>query len=276
MMRGILETSEDLGKALQKKTQDIVNAVRLVHSTKVLLEEMRSDEGWELFILTVIEFCVEHDVDIPDMEATYILRGGRACRQPDHFTTERYLRVEIYRATIDSQLTELNLRFNEKVMDLLSVSVTLIPRQGFASFSAKEICEMVEKYYPADFTQQERYGLELQLNRFVVDAKNSEELRKPATIASLCRCLVETGRDRIYNWLDRLLRLLVTLPVSTATAERAFSSLKIIKSRLRNRMEDDFLADSMLLQIEREIASKISYEDIIADFKATKNRRSFL
>jgi hypothetical protein len=91
MMRGILETSEDLGKALQKKTQDIVNAVRLVHSTKVLLEEMRSDEGWELFILTVIEFCVEHDVDIPDMEATYILRGGRARRQPGHFTTERYL-----------------------------------------------------------------------------------------------------------------------------------------------------------------------------------------
>jgi hypothetical protein len=129
---------------------------------------------------------------------------------------------------------------------------------------------------PLNFTQQERYGLELQLKRFVVDAKNSEELRKPATITSLCRCLVETGPDRIYNWLDRLLRLLVTLPVSTASAEHAFSSLKIIKSRLRNRMEDDFLADSMLLQIEREIASKIPYEDIIADFKAKKNRRAFL
>jgi hypothetical protein len=102
MMREILETSEDLGKALQKKTQDIVNAVRLVHSTKVLLEDMRSDEGWEVFILKVIEFCAEHDMDIPDMEATYILRGGRARRQPDHFTTERYFRVEIYQATIDS------------------------------------------------------------------------------------------------------------------------------------------------------------------------------
>ena len=115
---------------------------------------------------------------------------------------------------------------------------------------------MVEKYYPADFTQQERYGLELQLNRFVVDAKNSEELRKPATITTLCRCLVETGRDIIYNWLDKLLRLLVTLPVSTSTAERAFSSLKIIKSRLRNRMEDDLLANSMLLEIERGIYFK--------------------
>ena len=276
MMKEILETSEDLGKALQKKAQDIVNAVRLVHSTKVLLEEMRSDEGWELFIGNVVEFCVEHDIDIPDMEELYILRGGRARRQPDHFTRERYLRVEIFRATIDNQLNELNLRFNEKVMDLLSISVTLIPRNGFTSFNAKEICSMVEKYYPADFTQQERYGLEIQLNHFAADAKNSGDLKKPITITSLCRCLVETGRDRIYNLLDRLLRLLVTLPVSTASAERAFSSLKIIKSRLRNRMEDDFLADSLLLQIEREIASKIPCEDIIADFKSRKNRRSYL
>jgi hypothetical protein len=129
MMSEILDTSEDLGKALQKKKQDIVNTVRLVHSTKVLLEEMRSDEGWELFILTVIEFYAERSIDIPDLEATYILRGGRARRQPDHFTIERYLRVEIFRATIDNQLTKLNLRFNEKEMDLLSISVTLIPGQ---------------------------------------------------------------------------------------------------------------------------------------------------
>ena len=253
MMKEILETSEDLGKALQKKAQDIVNAVRLVHSTKVILQEMRSDEGWELFIGNVVEFCVEHDIDIQDMEEVYILRGGRARRQPDHFTRERYLRVEIFRATIDNQLNELNLRFNEKVMDLLSISFTLIPRNGFTSFNAKEICSMVEKYYPADFTQQERYGLEIQLNHFAADAKNSGDLKKPITITSLCRCLVETGRDRIYNLLDRLLRLLVTLPVSTASAERAFSSLKIIKSRLCSRMEYDFLTGSLLLQIEREI-----------------------
>jgi hypothetical protein len=46
----------------------------------------------------------------------------------------------------------------------------------------------------------------------------------------------------VDNFVDRLLRLLVTLSVSTASAERAFSSLKIIKTRLQNKMEDDFLA----------------------------------
>jgi len=45
----MLEITEQLGQALQKKSQDIVNAIRLVQTTKVLLEKMRSDDGWETF-----------------------------------------------------------------------------------------------------------------------------------------------------------------------------------------------------------------------------------
>jgi hypothetical protein len=134
MIRQILGISEELGKALQKKTQDIVNAIRLVSSTRVLLEQMRSDEGWEYFFLQVCEFCAEHAIDVPDMKETYILRGGRARRQPDHFTKEQYFRVKIFRVTLDSQLNELNLKFNEKVMDLLSISVNLIPKKWIYIF----------------------------------------------------------------------------------------------------------------------------------------------
>ena len=267
MMREIFEITEQLGQALQKKSQDIVNALRLVQSTKVLLEQMRYDDGWETFICKVVEFCVGHGIAIPDMEGTYILRGGRARRQPDHFTNERYFRVEIFRATIDTQLAELNLKFNEKVMDLLSISVTLIPKNGFVSFQANEICKLVEKYYPADFNRQEMIGLERQLNHFVLDASSSADMTNIATLVELCRVLVETGRHRIFNLVDRLVRLLVTLPVSTAAAERAFSILKITKTRLRNKMEDEYLANNLLVHIESEIVRHYTYDDIITDFK---------
>ena len=132
---------------------------------------------------------------------------------------------------------------------------------------------MVEKYYPADFNQQEKLRLEYQLKHFVVDASNSEELKNIATIAELCRCLVDTGRHVTHNLINRLLRLLLTLPVSTASAERVFSILKIIKTRLRNKMEDEFLANSLLVHIEGEIARGYSYEDIISDFQDLKKRR---
>ena len=93
-------------------------------------------------------------------------------------------------------------------------------------------------------------------------------------MVDLCRGFVKTGRHRIFNLVDRLIRLLVTLPVSTATAERIFSVLKIVKTRLRNKIEDQYLANSLLVQVEGEIVEHYTYDDIISDFKDPKNRRA--
>jgi hypothetical protein len=212
---------------------------------------------------------------LSDFEETYILRGGRARHQPDKFTKEHYFRVEIFRATLDTQLFELNRRFNEKVMDLLSTSATLIPRNKFRGFKASDICEMVQKYYPSDFPQ-DIYGLQQQLNHFVLDASKDKDLKNISTLIDLCRYLVETGRHTIYNLIDRLLCLLITLPVSTASAERAFSSMKIIKTRLRNKMEDDNLANNLLVHIECDILEDYNYDDVISDFKSIKDRAADL
>jgi hypothetical protein len=45
----------------------------------------------------------------------------------------------------------------------------------------------------------------------------------------------------------------LTLPVSTATTERAFSAMKIVKTRLRNRMEEDFLANYLIVYIKKKL-----------------------
>ena len=68
----------------------------------------------------------------------------------------------------------------------------------------------------------------------------------------------------------------MTLPVSTASSERLFSTLKIIKTSLRNKMEDEFLANSLLVNIEGEIAEKYSYDDILVHFTDAKKRRADL
>ena len=67
--------------------------------------------------------------------------------------------------------------------------------------------------------------------------------------------------------------LVFTLPVSTATTERAFSAMKLVKTELRNKMEDDFLNDSLMLYIEKDIASTFSLDSIVDDFEDLKERR---
>ena len=93
-----------------------------------------------------------------------------------------------------------------------------------------------------------------------------------STISELCRGLQISGKSNIYFLIDRLIRLVLTLPVSTATTERAFSAMKLLKIRLRNRMEDKFLTDNMIVYIEKEIAGNFTIEMIMDEFYSMKNR----
>ena len=85
--------------------------------------------------------------------------------------------------------------------------------------------------------------------------------------------MIKTEKSETYYLIDRLIRLVLTLPVSTATTERAFSAMKIIKTRLRNKMEDEFLANNLVIYIEKEIFESFSSDLILDDFVSLKSRR---
>jgi hypothetical protein len=68
----------------------------------------------------------------------------------------------------------------------------------------------------------------------------------------------------------------LTFPVSTTTTERAFSAIKIVKTRLRNRMEDDFLVNYLIVYIEKEIVERFTIDMIIDDFYFMKKQRAQL
>jgi hypothetical protein len=69
-----------------------------------------------------------------------------------------------------------------------------------------------------------------------------------------------------YEHLLRLYWTLVTLPVTSCSAERALSRLKIIKNRLRSTMSDEWMSDLMVLAAEKDIVSCISCDAIIDSF----------
>ena len=70
-----------------------------------------------------------------------------------------------------------------------------------------------------------------------------------------------------------MVKLVLTLLDSTATTKRAFSAMKVIKTNLQNKMENDFLTNSLMLYIENDIAWTFSLDSIIDDFENLKERR---
>ncbi|XP_074291590.1 uncharacterized protein LOC141618392 [Silene latifolia] len=152
LMKKILEVSDLLSRALQRKSQDIINSLQLVETTKTLLQKLR-DEGWDNLLSEVISFCERRNIELPDINSIYKERGGRARHQHDQFTIEEHYQRNLFYAAIDKQLHELNYRFNEKSAKLLTLSCALEPRSSGQRFNIGDICDLVKKFYPEDFTE---------------------------------------------------------------------------------------------------------------------------
>jgi hypothetical protein len=86
----------------------------------------------------------------------YVKRRGRVRYQQADFKIEHHYHVDIFCVTIDSQLQELNLRFSKHAMELLIFGSVLDPRVAHESFKIEDICQLVNKFYPQNFTDLEK------------------------------------------------------------------------------------------------------------------------
>ncbi|XP_072062168.1 uncharacterized protein [Arachis hypogaea] len=77
LMKEIMGITKILCQALQQKSQDILNAMHVVSTSKLLLQKLR-DNGWCNLLEIVKKFCEKHEIDIPDMSTQYTVRRGRS------------------------------------------------------------------------------------------------------------------------------------------------------------------------------------------------------
>ncbi|XP_075670427.1 uncharacterized protein LOC142640237 [Castanea sativa] len=231
------------------------------------------DDGWEPLLASVISFCEQHEIEIPDMNARYTKARGRYCHQDEDLTMDNNFRIGIFTIAIDFQLQELKSRFCELTTELVILSSALNPKDAFRLFKIVDICNLVKKYYPQDFTEQEQELLESLLQHYELHVIKHPDFQNMSTISELCRGLKISGKSKIYFLIDRLIRLVLTPPVSTATTEQAFSAMKLLKTRLRNRMEDELLTNNMIVYIETEIAGNFTIDMIMDEFYSMKNCR---
>ncbi|KAL4580323.1 hypothetical protein LXL04_016513 [Taraxacum kok-saghyz] len=194
-------------------------------------------------------------------------------KEHSNHTLEHHYRVDIFNEAINCQLMELDHRFNDNSMELLNLSATLDPNNANEHFQSGDVCYLAQKYYPEDFSDYEKEILKMQLLHYEVDVIQHADYKQLKSISELCQWLIKTRRAANFHLIYRLATLILTLPVSTATTERSFSAMSLVKTRLRNKMEDEFLNDSLVLYFEGELAEKISLETIVEDFKLAKDRR---
>ena len=118
---------------------------------------------------------------------------------------------------------------------MLLICVLCLSPMDIVSIFYKEKLVQLAQLYPSDFSKVEVLTLKNQLETYVIDV----------------RSLVRTRNDILYPLVYRLITLALSLPISTATVERIFFTMKIVKTCLCNKICGQFLTDCLVTYIEK-------------------------
>ena len=169
----------------------------------------------------------------------------------------------------------MNHRFSEASTNLLDCIACLDPKNGFSNFDMDKLVHLAD-LYPVDFISTGRTFLSQELQSFRSDMRINGRFFNVEDLRSLAKKMKETMKDRVFPMVYRLVELALLLPVATASVEKVFSAMKAVKIDLRNRMGNEWLNDSLVVNIEKEIFDSIDNELILNRFQNMDSRRNQL
>ena len=123
----------------------------------------------------------------------------------------------------------------------------LVPKKLHACIHKREVSDKVYGTYKTDLSEKREYDTEIL--RWKTKWQHSPPGKSPATLAET----LERANPVLYPNVSAVLSILLTMPVSTATPERSFSSMRRIKTYLLATMKTERLSSFALMQMCREM-----------------------
>lgn len=180
---------------------------------------------------------------------------------------KRYLQK--YNLLIDRILSELDERFAD------------LNKQSFLSLmdssKFRVYCEQFPKELVDDLCSRHSNFDKIKLSNELKVVYSKEEFAGKKVMMIL-EILMSDNLEDIFSETHRLIRLILTLPSTTASVERSFSTLRWIKTYLRSTMTEERLKWLMLMSVENGLLHQLQrqnsfYDEIIDRFAGRVERR---
>lgn len=202
--------------------------MKVAEDTREELEILRSDatKTFRTVFEGATEICQQLDISIlvPRVVKIQKNRSNYLMHDP-----EEYYRVAVFIPFLDCFITELKLKFTEhkKVLSGFSSLFPISTSEVLLNNEEREEFKALIEFYIEDM----ECGVEDVLAELHLWRRKcvKEDYRPSSAMEALQLCNKDT-----YPNINKFLKILATLPVTTATAERSFSTLKRIKTYLRN------------------------------------------
>uniref|UniRef100_A0A672NNS3 HAT C-terminal dimerisation domain-containing protein n=1 Tax=Sinocyclocheilus grahami TaxID=75366 RepID=A0A672NNS3_SINGR len=152
------------------------------------------------------------------------------------------MKVSYYFATLDLAIQSITDRFNSETLPLLKHTICFTKPSTENVPHLKSLCE----FFIGDVNME---TAEVEYRMFIHRLQREEQ--RPSSLMDIFIYMVERKYQMAYPELSKLCQL-ITLPVTSCSNERCFSSLKLIKNRLRTTMSQDRMSDLMVTAAEAD------------------------
>uniref|UniRef100_A0A3B3QRQ9 TTF-type domain-containing protein n=1 Tax=Paramormyrops kingsleyae TaxID=1676925 RepID=A0A3B3QRQ9_9TELE len=241
----LIEELECLNKSLQKRIATIAGMQQSIECVKSTLQFKRNEERFqEIFknAVKMVDSLGIEPIQMPHQRQTSRRYTGGAS-QHTHKSPEEYYRAEFYKLLdcVDVQFQE---RFNQPDLGVLNRLEDIL--------LTGELDDIVDQY-----PELNRETLKVQLAMF----KSKYNFKSSTEVATIMRGMPVEVRG-LFDQIETLVRLLLVIPVSSAEAERSFSTLRRLKTWLRSTMTQMRLNNAAVCHVHQNSLDNIDVKQI--------------
>ena len=248
-----------LSNLLQKKECDLYVAVEESRVVIRQLNRERNDpEVWNALYDSAVELAATIGV-LPSMPRNRAGQQNRPNVPADNSST--YWKHNMYLPFVDHLMAELDTRF--LTAEPRYKAQYLLPKKA-ADLTQVLVNEIYDSYED-ELTMVTRDEFHAETRRW--RAKWTGQENQPNDLQGT---LISTNKD-LYPGIFLILNIFACMPVSTATAERSFSTLRRVKTYLLSTMTTKRMSGLGLLNIYRE--KEIAAEHVLDIFSRKKERK---
>lgn len=247
-----LQFIEPLTVGLQAKAMDIVAAYQDLGNLQETIRRLRTDidhifPAWFNEANQMSQYMKETDITRQRHAPRQLLRENHPAA-----TTEGFFKVAVAIPFLDNLSEQLTERFKNSEMardGLLLVPSTIVDQYPNGCHSVPDGIKSLTTLWETDFHNINM--VEPEFIRWCTKWSMEMQKEKPIIPSSLTEAIKTCNKASFPN-LHQLMRLIMTLPITTSECERSVSRLRSLKTYLRSTMGAQRFNGLALMQVHRQ------------------------
>jgi hAT family C-terminal dimerisation region len=254
---------------LQKSTLTADAAQRAAKILLGSLQKMRQEAHFHSLWVTITESAGALNLNVPEVPRRRKppLRIDDGAEPTSYQSPEAFYR-SIFFAFLDCTINFVRERFDQEAFDIyICAERLLLQAANNETCSTDSSLAKVTEHFDSDI-DKDRLLIQLKMlpSAFSVGGRQNIKVQ---TIDDVVNALISLGDARLmFSEVNILVRLLLTMPVTSATAERSFSALRRLKTYTRSTMSAARLNHVAVLHIHKDITANLDPCEVLKEFVA--------